>query len=283
VKFKIRNWERFQHYSDRTPQWVKLHREILSSEDWMMGSDETRLLMIVLILLAAQQGDAGYIEVMSVEYIKLFGALRFDPDLQPLLDSRFIETIEGEIPKSKSKRVKSEKILQKNKEGIRAFADSTGFDEFWKVYGPHGSKYAAQWAWYDTLDDDTREQMVALTEHYLARRASATGFVPIQPNASTYLRNERWLDEFKTAKTQEPVFIKQRNRNDGDLLHASRCATRRGIDAERCTDQELLAMLDEDLAVVREYARSKDYDTMGKDLAFLMKWFFVETGRHPHE
>ena len=35
--FTVRNWRKFQHYTDRNPPWIKLHFEMLSSADWVVA------------------------------------------------------------------------------------------------------------------------------------------------------------------------------------------------------------------------------------------------------
>jgi len=53
----LRGWERFQHYKDRDPPWVKFYRDLLTSESWVLGTDESRLLQVASILLAARYGN----------------------------------------------------------------------------------------------------------------------------------------------------------------------------------------------------------------------------------
>jgi hypothetical protein len=51
------NWERFQHYKDRDPPWIKFYRDILTTESWVLGTDSSRLLQCASILLAARYGN----------------------------------------------------------------------------------------------------------------------------------------------------------------------------------------------------------------------------------
>lgn len=53
----IRNWERFQHYKDRDPPWVKLYRDLLTSETWVLGTDLSRVVQIASTLLAPRYGN----------------------------------------------------------------------------------------------------------------------------------------------------------------------------------------------------------------------------------
>lgn len=53
----ICNWERFQHYKDRDPPWVKLYRDMLTAESWVLGTDISRLVQVASILLAARYSN----------------------------------------------------------------------------------------------------------------------------------------------------------------------------------------------------------------------------------
>jgi len=35
LTLKVKNWEKYQHYKDRNPPWIKLHFELLTSADWV--------------------------------------------------------------------------------------------------------------------------------------------------------------------------------------------------------------------------------------------------------
>lgn len=50
-------WEKFQHYKDRDPPWVKLYRDLLTSESWVLGTDVSRLVQVASVLLAARYSN----------------------------------------------------------------------------------------------------------------------------------------------------------------------------------------------------------------------------------
>jgi len=54
----VKGWDRFQHYKDRDPPWVKLYRDLLTSESWLLGTDLSRLVQVASILLAARYQNA---------------------------------------------------------------------------------------------------------------------------------------------------------------------------------------------------------------------------------
>jgi hypothetical protein len=90
VYFRIRSWEKFQHYKDRAPPWIKLHREILSSRTWVMLDDNAKALAIACMLLAA---DTDNKVPADPAYIKRVAYLQTTPDLTPLVETDFIELI----------------------------------------------------------------------------------------------------------------------------------------------------------------------------------------------
>jgi hypothetical protein len=86
--YTVRNWRRFQHYKHRSPPWIKLHFEMLTSADWVMLDDASKLLAIACMLLASRNegrvpADPSYIK--RVAYIQ--GVIKF----KPLIDSGFLE------------------------------------------------------------------------------------------------------------------------------------------------------------------------------------------------
>jgi hypothetical protein len=54
VIISLCNWEEFQHYKDRDPPWIKLYRDILTAESWVLGTDTSRLVQVASMLLAVR-------------------------------------------------------------------------------------------------------------------------------------------------------------------------------------------------------------------------------------
>lgn len=54
---RVSNYEKYQHYKDRRPIWIKLKVDLLSDYDLNKQKPSTRLLAILLILLAATQDN----------------------------------------------------------------------------------------------------------------------------------------------------------------------------------------------------------------------------------
>ena len=52
IYVKIKNWEKYQHYKDRNPPWVKLYNSMLDDPDFNDLNDATRYHAIAIMLLA---------------------------------------------------------------------------------------------------------------------------------------------------------------------------------------------------------------------------------------
>lgn len=55
--FEICNWARYQHYKDRDPTWLKLHRALLSDYQWSQLPDVCKGQLMGLWLVAAKCGN----------------------------------------------------------------------------------------------------------------------------------------------------------------------------------------------------------------------------------
>ena len=53
----IKNWSQFQHFKDRRPPWIKLHRDILDQRDINVLSDGSFRVLIGLWLLASEDSE----------------------------------------------------------------------------------------------------------------------------------------------------------------------------------------------------------------------------------
>jgi len=89
---RIVNWEKFQHYKDRNPPWVKLHRELLTSQTWVSLDDAGRVLAIACMLLAAATDNKI---PADPSYIRRVAYLNQLPDLSALLATGFVESIDS--------------------------------------------------------------------------------------------------------------------------------------------------------------------------------------------
>lgn len=90
MKLTPKNWNEFQHYKDRAPSWIKLHKKLLDDYDFSRLPLASQALAPRLWLLASEYNDG----VMDAEIDEFCFRLRltrkdFLDALQPLLDKAF--------------------------------------------------------------------------------------------------------------------------------------------------------------------------------------------------
>lgn len=54
MKNRIKNWNKFQHFSNRKPIWIKLYRDLLDNPDWFDLDGDTAKILIGLWLIASE-------------------------------------------------------------------------------------------------------------------------------------------------------------------------------------------------------------------------------------
>lgn len=93
ASIRIANWKEFQHYKERRPPWIKLHRTLLSKREWFELSADASKLLVNLWIVASEYAG-GEIPKSSAD---LAWALRIpDPQLvtkwlNELQDKGFVE------------------------------------------------------------------------------------------------------------------------------------------------------------------------------------------------
>lgn len=93
VVISVRNWERFQHYKDRDPPWVKLYRDLLTSESWVLGTDLSRVVQVASTLLAPRyENQIPYRFELLKEVIHLkCSEAAFKKAIDYLTETKFLE------------------------------------------------------------------------------------------------------------------------------------------------------------------------------------------------
>jgi hypothetical protein len=84
---RVKNWEQFQHYKDRSPPWIKLHRTLIDDYEFCCLPDETKAHLVLIWLLASQNG--GRIPAEPGFLASKIGA-RKPPNLKLLTDQGFL-------------------------------------------------------------------------------------------------------------------------------------------------------------------------------------------------
>jgi hypothetical protein len=143
-----KNWKSFQHYKERTPSWIKLHKGLMTDFEFVRLPVASRALAPMLWLLASEYED-GSINA-SIEKIAFRVHMSVDDlreALTPLIDSFFFDASEVLaqplaqcLPREEDigKRTREEK----EKESRSASPPNDDFEIFKKVYPKRKGNYA---------------------------------------------------------------------------------------------------------------------------------------------
>lgn len=93
MKITICRWREFQHYSKRSPPWIKVHRKLLDNRQWGALPDSAARLLVECWLIASET-EAGEIDADLDDLawrLRKQGASAVLADLNVLVDNNFIE------------------------------------------------------------------------------------------------------------------------------------------------------------------------------------------------
>jgi hypothetical protein len=62
VRIKPKNWESFQHYKDRNPPWIRLHRALLDNQEFNEMPPMACKVLVMLWLLASESSTDGVVD-----------------------------------------------------------------------------------------------------------------------------------------------------------------------------------------------------------------------------
>lgn len=216
---KIRNWEDFQHYKDRSPPWIKLHKSLLDNYKFQCLPLASRALAPMLWLLASEQVDGDFDGDPAILAFRLRRSEKEIMDgLKPLIERGFV--IDDSMALAVRKHLaipETEREAEKEKEAEKeteisrtsALGVDAKFDAFWQAYPKKTGKGAARKAW-SKVKPDLVIALKALEWQKQSDQWRKDGGQYI-PNPATWLNQGRWedapLEAGAVVSKQRPWFI----------------------------------------------------------------------------
>jgi hypothetical protein len=207
-----KNWKSFQHYKDRAPAWIKLHKGLLDDFEFSCLPVASKALAPMLWLIASEYED-GKIEANIDKLAFRLRMTRGDlaDALSPLVEKGFFDASEplaeckqdACLEKEEEREIEKRKISRSVASATRPSEDLK-FEEFWKSFprrdGPNPRKPAEQKfaALVKTgVDPDVMIQAAKQLAADEAKRGNiGTRFIP---QAVTWLNQQRWADHAASA------------------------------------------------------------------------------------
>jgi hypothetical protein len=114
--FRVKNWEEFQHYKDRSPPWIKLWNGLLDDYEFCELSDTSKAHLMLIWLLASRCDNKLRVDA---EWVGKRINAQSPVDLNELLDAGFIILGENKSA-SRSEDRRSRHIPQETKKAVQA-------------------------------------------------------------------------------------------------------------------------------------------------------------------
>lgn len=164
----IPNWDKFQHYKDRQPAWIKLHLKFLGNDAWLDLSTPDRCLLICIWMLIGRYGNGR----LKADERWLKGqAKAHKSSLDRLNQAGFIEFSASALPEPvySAEKEGSKEPKEKEKDAHANEAALNGFDAHahrekritnaiaaavsWRDDGDPHLEHTIRGAWPDLADD----------------------------------------------------------------------------------------------------------------------------------
>ena len=97
-----KNWAVFQHYKDRCPPWIKLHRDLLNNRAYICLPIASKALAPMLWLLASESKDGVFDGSLDELVFRLhITAKEYQDGVKPLIDNDFFILVSGVLAERK--------------------------------------------------------------------------------------------------------------------------------------------------------------------------------------
>ena len=216
----IKNWDKYQHYKDRNPPWIKLHHSLLDDYEFSCLQDASKLLLMILYMLASRTENKI---PADPEWIRQKGMLKTKPDFTELLVVGFIDKFDDAGNLLADCLQDASKVLDQRQRQRQRQRQSRGrdiyvhFDTFWTLYPKKKSKSDAEKAWAKIRDS---EKIIERIEKALEWQIKSFDWTKENgqyiPLPATYLNGRRWEDEPQRKRIEERNIFTFPNTPEGD-------------------------------------------------------------------
>lgn len=194
-------WESFQHYKDRAPPWIKLHKSLLDDRQYQRLPVASRALAPMLWLLASESKDGSFDGTAEELAFRLRQTEKeIAAALKPLIDNGFFLVVQGDSGMLADSKRDAIPETEKRREETEAFAT------FWEAYPNKTAKPRAEKAFRSAKINGHLSDVLADIEARTHGEWSGKEMRFI-PHPATYLNDRRWEDEKPSASKPIPGLI----------------------------------------------------------------------------
>ena len=190
-----KNWAVFQHYKDRCPPWIKLHRDLLNNRAFVCLPIASKALAPMLWLLASETKDGTFDASCEELMFRLHITQKdYSDGIKPLIDKGFFVIASGVLAERYQPAIpETEREGEKETEKKQVNQD---FEEFWKAYPKKTGKDLARTAFAKRKVNNellqTMLKAIAQQKNTDQWKKDNGQFIPMP---ATWLNQGRWQDE----------------------------------------------------------------------------------------
>jgi len=230
MTIKVKDWNKFQHFKDRKPPWIKLYRDLLDDLEWH-ELDPLAAKSLVAIWLIASENDGELPEMKKLAFrlrvtekqaISIVSQLDhwlIQDDINVISDRYQDDSLE--IEKETEKETDIKKLISSKKPRLTGSAE---FDKFWMIYPRKVNKGLAMKAWEKAAIKAAPALIIAAVEAWKnSKDFPEPDFIP---HPSSWLNGERWSDELSDKKqvvtqAEREAFMAEHRRKMMELNNGS--------------------------------------------------------------
>lgn len=190
----VKNWGEFQHYKDRSPPWLKLHRKLLDDRAFQSLPLASKALAPMLWLLAAENMEGRVnIDAAELEWRLRWKLADIKSGLSALIEQGFL-ILDSKPLAARSQPAAPEAETEEAEEKAKALSGKPldGFEAFWKAYPNKKGRAEAEKTWGRKK---LAPQLAVILADITARRKSDPDWQRgAIPHGSTYVNQARWRD-----------------------------------------------------------------------------------------
>ena len=205
----VPNWDELQHYTDRSPPWIKLHNKLLENYDFECLPDASKAHILCIWLLASRTNNKINADP---RWIARKICANTDVDIELLVASGFlVKNQQLQNEEQSASDVLATCLSRGRVEGEQSRGrvegkEQQGYDDyflsFWKDYPNKSSKKTAYTTWKKLSADEKQKAIDALPAAKQSRKWQKDNgdFIP---HPATWLNAAGWDDEHGTEQDAE--------------------------------------------------------------------------------
>ena len=145
-----KNWAVFQHYKDRCPPWIKLHRDLLNDRSFMRLPIASRAIAPLMWLLASESKDGTFDGSLDELVFRLHITPKdYQDGVKPLIDKGFFIVASGVLAECKQvaipERETEKEIETEKRQRATSVAPPEGVSQsVWQEFVNHRKSKKAQ-------------------------------------------------------------------------------------------------------------------------------------------